>query len=197
VAHVLAAEPLDVSCFRHRLRFTLYGGAVTPPYSHTFRSAKMITLQNSPMYSPVDVTAHKSIRTAKFKKVCVAAVTMVAAQLCAGIASAAPPANVLGTWNLQANQASGPLIVSNQGVAAGTCKSIGGSAFGQPMNGVYCPVTGRIQFIRLNANLRAAQVFTGSLGDVVNGLPLRMAGTFFVQNPSSGFFGEFNFDANK
>jgi hypothetical protein len=197
VTHVLAADLLDVSCFRHRLRFSWYGGAVTPPCRHYFRSAKMITSQNSPMYSPVDVTAHKSIRTAKFKKAGLGAATIVAAQLCAGIAFAAPPANVLGSWNLQANQTPGRLIVSNQGSTAGPCTAIGGTAFGNPMTGVYCPATGRIQFLRLNLNLRAAQVFSGNVGDAVAGSPLRMAGTFFVQHPVAGFFGEYNFDASQ
>jgi hypothetical protein len=103
---------------------------------------------------------------------------------------------VIGTWNLQANQASGQLVVANQG-STGACKAIGGTAFGNPMTGVYCPVTGRIQFLRLNLNLRAAQVFSGNVGDAVVGSPLRMAGTVFVQNPVAGFFGESNFDANQ
>jgi hypothetical protein len=137
----------------------------------------------------------KHIMKPKFKNISLAIAALFAAQLSADVASAAPPLSVLGTWNIQANQTSGQLTVTFQG-SAGTCRALGGTAFGQTMTGVYCPSTGRIQFLRLNSILRAAQVFTGNVGDAVGGLPLRMAGTFFVQHPVSGFFGEYNFDAS-
>ena len=132
----------------------------------------------------------------KLKKACLAVATLVAAQLYADVASAAPPPSVVGNWSILANQTFGQVIVSHQG-PAGTCRALGGTAFGQPMSGIYCPSTGRIQFLRLNGNNRVAQVFTGNVGDVVVGSPLNMAGTFMVQSPTSGFFGEYNFSASK
>jgi hypothetical protein len=122
----------------------------------------------------------------------------VAAQLVAATASAAPPVSVIGNWSILGNQSFGQLIVTAQG-AAGTCRAIVGTAFANPMQGFYCPSTGRIQFLRKNpANNDTIQIYTGNVGDFVAGLPMRMAGTFTSQNTAiGGALGEYNFFANK
>jgi hypothetical protein len=135
--------------------------------------------------------------TARFGKIYSASAAFIAIQLWAGAALAAPPASVVGNWSIQANQAAGQLIVSQESVITGTCKRIVGTAFAHPMHGIYCPSTGRIQFLRLNANQRVEQVYTGNVGDAVGGSPLRMAGTFTVTVLSAGFYGEYNFNADK
>lgn len=113
-------------------------------------------------------------------------------------AFAAPPINIVGNWSILGNQTFGQLIVTAQG-AAGTCRAIVGSVYANPMQGIYCPATGRIQFLRKNpANGDTFQVFTGNVGDFIAGLPMRMAGTFTSQNTAiGGTLGEYNFSAQK
>ncbi len=121
-----------------------------------------------------------------------------ALQVSALAAFAAPPISILGNWSIVGNQSIGQLIITAQG-AAGTCRAIAGTAFANPMQGIYCPATGRIQFLRKNAaNNDTYQVYTGNVGDAVAGLPMRMAGTFTSQSAAlGGPLGEYNFFANK
>ncbi len=135
--------------------------------------------------------------TLKFRRTYVVRAALVAALSCSLAALAAPPASVVGNWSIQANQTAGQLIVSQQGNTPGPCRLIVGSVFARAMNGIYCPSSGRIQFMRLNQNQRVDQVYTGNVGDAIAGSPLRIGGTMTVTVPSAGFFGEYNFNASK
>ena len=74
----------------------------------------------------------------KLNRAFLAVAALVAAQLYAGAAVAAPPANVVGTWTMLVNQNIETFVVSNQG-ALGTCKLILATLSGWPANGWYCP----------------------------------------------------------
>lgn len=100
----------------------------------------------------------------------------IATQLYAGVASAAPPANVVVTWTMLVNQSFETFVVNNQG-ALGTCKLILGTLSGWPANGWYCPADGRIHFIRKNAGV-PIKVFDGIVADRVVNTPDRIGGTY-------------------
>ena len=90
----------------------------------------------------------------KFIRVSLAVGVLIATQLYAGVAPAAPPANVVVTWTMLVNQSFETFVVTNQG-ALGTCKLILATLSGWPANGWYCPADGRIHFIRKNAGSRS------------------------------------------
>ena len=104
------------------------------------------------------------------------------------------PISVLGTWSVNANNSTGSLVITTQGTT-GLCRPIGGTIFGNPIQGFYCPFSGRITFLRkIAATNDTFQVYSANLGQVFGGLPLRMGGTFSSMNAT---FGEYNFFASK
>lgn len=100
------------------------------------------------------------------------------------------PASVLGNWSVLANQSTGTLSITIQG-ATGDCQNIAGTIFGDTMVGFYCPLSGRIHFLR-NTGATTIQDYTADLSFA--GSPLHMGGTFASD---LGGFGEYNFQALK
>jgi hypothetical protein len=110
-------------------------------------------------------------------------------------ASAAPPASVIGNWSAIGNQTPGALVITSQ-AAAGTCRRITGTIYGNPIEGFYCPATGRIHFVRKTAATNDTfQSYLGNVGDDV--ATDRMAGTFVVSAAGGGTLGEYNFQASR
>lgn len=119
--------------------------------------------------------------------------------LWAGMATAAPPASVTGTWSVIGNQTAGPLNIT-QGVAATQCKPIQGTIYtNQPVMGYYCPATGRIAFLRKNTSGVVIQAWVGNVGSVAPNQPNRMGGTFHALDIAGGGgeLGEYNFQGQK
>ena len=131
----------------------------------------------------------------KLNRAFLAAGTLVAAQLYAGVAWAAPPANVVGTWTMLVNQTFETYVVTNQG-ALGTCKLILATLSGWPANGWYCPADGRIHFIRKNAGV-PLKVFDGIVADRVVGSPDRIGGTYASDYAPTQPYGYYSFSALK
>jgi len=128
----------------------------------------------------------------------------VAAWLAATAASAGygPPHNLQGTtWTLQVNRGTEQLVITSQpgpgpsGYA--TCPPILGTIGAAPIRGWYCPYSGRIHFLRYDANTGVtAAVFTGNISDASNNnQKLFMGGTATVVDRSLGRVGEYNFAA--
>jgi hypothetical protein len=114
--------------------------------------------------------------------------------LTAASAHAANPPSIAGVWSTTANQILGALTIV-QGASAAACKPIGGNVFGSPIQGFYCPVTGRIVFARLNAGV-PFQVYQAWVGTNV-GVD-RMGGSFLAWNGAGGGpTTDFNFSATK
>jgi hypothetical protein len=122
--------------------------------------------------------------------------------LAAGTASAAPPASLGNTvWIVQINRDVAQLTITSQSgpgaPGAATCRFINGTFGIASIRGIYCPSTGRIQFVHRNAdNQNAVRVFTGNLSDDVPGQALFMAGTVTVLDAAFGDLGEYNFSAS-
>jgi hypothetical protein len=131
----------------------------------------------------------------KLNRAFLATGVLVAAQLYAGAAVAAPPANVVGTWTMLVNQNIETFVVSNQG-ALGTCKLILATLSGWPANGWYCPADGRIHFIRKNAGV-PIKTFDGIVADRVVGSPDRIGGTYASDYAPTQAFGYYSFSALK
>jgi hypothetical protein len=111
-------------------------------------------------------------------------------------ASAAPPASVVGNWSVIANQTAGVLVITIQTPAPDTCRRIAGTIYGNPIEGFYCPTTGRIHFVRKNAATNdTIQSYLGNVGD--DAAIDRMAGTFVVTSQGGGVLREFNFQASR
>ena len=122
-------------------------------------------------------------------------ILVVATGLWASNAVAAPPPSVIGNWSVLGNQSPGALVITFQS-AAGICRQIFGTIYGNPLEGFYCPATGRIHFVRKNgANNDTFQSWTGNVGD--DSIIDRMGGTFVVSSPLGGPFGEYNFQASR
>jgi hypothetical protein len=126
--------------------------------------------------------------------------TIAASLLFAGVANAAPPASVWGTWSLTANQTLETLVITAQGNLATPCKviigTIGGAA--APVYGFYCPDTGRIHFIHKNLSTKVPmRVFDGIVSDVLVGSPNRISGTYTSDYSSVLPFGYYGFSATK
>lgn len=114
--------------------------------------------------------------------------TMASAILCGTALLTSPaaadwwPASIAGTWNIVADQSVGQLII-NQPASAHPCKPITGTILGQPLQGFYCPGSGRITFFRYQANSKTADEFySANLSDAIAGQPLRMAGSFATRS---------------
>ncbi len=121
--------------------------------------------------------------------------------LWAGMAAAAPPASVTGTWSILGNQTAGPLKIT-QSPAATQCKPIRGTIYtSDPVIGYYCPATGRIAFIRKNTRGAGdvTQAWVGNVGAEVPNQRNRMGGTFHALDAGagSGELGEYNFQGEK
>jgi len=121
------------------------------------------------------------------------------ALLAATPAFAAWPNSVVGTWSVTANQSTLALVVTSQ-ASTGACRAIAGTLDDVPsgqdstIQGFYCPGTGRIQFLRINADGATFQVYTGNLAG--SGATQRMAGTFAQDDPVAAL-GEYAFSADK
>ena len=112
------------------------------------------------------------------------------------VATAAPLANVSGTWSIVGNQHVGFLTLS-QGVGT-PCAPINGTIYlSHAVRGYYCPSTGRISFARKNSAGVVIQSWAGNLSDA--GHTNRMGGTFHALDPAagSGALGEYNFQGQK
>jgi hypothetical protein len=102
------------------------------------------------------------------------------------------PVSVVGNWTVRANNAVGVLSITFQG-AAGQCRPISGAIFGNPIQGFYCPASGRIHFLRKNAVTNDTfQDYTANLSQ--DAAIDYMAGTFASDG---GSFGEYNFSGSK
>lgn len=138
----------------------------------------------------------KSLKTISF--------ALVATLLWAGTASAARPTTVAGTvWTLQTNLDVTTLTITTQGgpgaPGAATCRHINGhltTNLDIKIRGVYCPGSGRIEFIHRNLGSgEPVRIFVGNVSDKVTGQPLHMAGTMWVLISAFGDLGEYNFSA--
>lgn len=104
------------------------------------------------------------------------------------------PVSVVGNWTAEANQTVGLLQIVTQS-DVGLCRPITGAIFGDPIQGFYCPFSGRVSFLRKLASTNATiQVYSGNLSQQIAGQPLRIGGSF---SSMGGGFGEYNFRAIK
>ena len=121
--------------------------------------------------------------------------------LAAGTASAAPPASLGNTvWTALINRDVVQFTITSQSgpgaPGAATCRIINGTFGVASIRGIYCPSTGRFQFVHRNAdNQNTVRVFTGNLSDDVPGQAVFMAGTVTVLDAAFGDLGEYNFFA--
>jgi len=127
---------------------------------------------------------------------------LAAGAICtAGIAAAERPVNIGGTfWTVQINRDVVQLAITTQGgpgaPGASTCRHINGEIGIAPVQGWYCPLTGRIHFLHNNVNSGATvRTFSGYISDQVPGQPLFMSGTMTVNAIAFGDLGEYNFSA--
>ena len=105
------------------------------------------------------------------------------------------PGSVVGSWSVVGNQSVGTLKVTSQ-ASTGLCRGIGGTIYGNPIEGFYCPFSGRIHFVRKNAaDNDSFQAWTGNVSQA--GAVNRMGGTFTALNAIGGSLGEYNFHASK
>ena len=107
------------------------------------------------------------------------------------------PISVLGNWSIIGNQSIGALSIATQ-AAFGNCRRITGTVFADPIEGFYCPFSGRIQFVRkVPANNDTKQVWTGNVSQ--DGAVDRMGGTFTSVSVAlgGGSLGEYNFQGSK
>lgn len=115
--------------------------------------------------------------------------------------SLAPPTTLAGTtWDVQANQETAELIITNQGGPGGpggpNSLVIIGTIGIAPIRGWYSPASGRIHFLHNNVGSGATvRVFTGNLSDDVASQPRFMGGTVMVEAVAFGHLGEYNFSA--
>lgn len=102
------------------------------------------------------------------------------------------PTSVVGTWNVRANQTVGTMHITFQS-PVGNCRQILGDIFGNPIQGFYCPFSGRIHFLRKDgANNDTIQDYSANLSQ--NGATNFMTGLFASDG---GSFGEYSFTAGK
>ena len=112
------------------------------------------------------------------------------------------PLSVLGSWSIIGNQHVGRLIIAAQ-AGVGQCRRITGmvypgTAVAHPIEGFYCPFSGRIQFVRKQpASNDTLQVWTGNVSQ--DGVVDRMGGTFTSVSSAlgGGSLGEYNFQGSK
>ncbi len=112
------------------------------------------------------------------------------------------PLSIVGNWSIIGNQHAGSLVIATQS-AVGHCRRITGTiypgtAVSHPIEGFYCPFSGRLQFVRkLPANNDTLQVWTGNVSQ--DGVVDRMGGTFTSVSTAlgGGSLGEYNFQGAK
>ena len=105
------------------------------------------------------------------------------------------PTSVVGAWAVTGNQTAGTLNVASQ-ATAGKCRAITGTLYDDPIQGFYCPASGRVEFARKLSNGATFQVWSGQLSD--RGPVLRMGGTFSSLDVFyGGNLGYYNFQAQK
>jgi hypothetical protein len=114
------------------------------------------------------------------------------------------PATVAGNWSVIGNQSIGTLSITQFAGAAGSqCKPIRGTIYTSPIEGFYCPGSGRLSFARrISAtNATVFQYWSGNLSQRVTSSPLRIGGSFAafphnnVSGTTGGSLGEYNFSA--
>ena len=105
------------------------------------------------------------------------------------------PGSVIGNWNVVGNQSAGVLSITGQ-AAVGSCRRIVGTIYGNPIEGWYCPSSGRISFVRkIAATNDTTQAWIGNVSQAA--AVLRIGGTFSAVAPAGGSPGEYNFQATK
>lgn len=107
------------------------------------------------------------------------------------------PISVVGNWSIIGNQSIGTLSIATQS-STGHCRRITGAVFVDPIEGFYCPFSGRIQFVRKALfNNDTKQVWTGNVSQ--DGAVDRMGGTFTSVSVAlgGGSLGEYNFQGSK
>jgi hypothetical protein len=124
------------------------------------------------------------------------------AALLSSVAAAAPPSSVTGSWVILADQTYTTLDITNQGGPGGpggsACRVILGSIGISPINGFYCPETGRIHFLHRNPSTNVVvRTFTGSVSAATDDAPAHIGGTLNVLNIGLGPFGEYPFSGSK
>lgn len=113
--------------------------------------------------------------------------------LCMAAANAAHPPSVAGNWAVTANQTLGGLVIV-QAPSAAVCKPISGNIFGNPIQGNYCPVTGRIVFARQTGASLPFQLYQGHVSR--DAAVDRIGGSFLIWNAAGGGFPDEGVDYN-
>ena len=119
------------------------------------------------------------------------------------------PVSIVGNWSIIGNQHVGSLFIATQ-AAVGNCRRITGTIYpgtvvAHPIEGFYCPFSGRLQFVRKQPTQinnappsnDTLQVWTGNVSQ--DGLVDRMGGTFTSISTAlgGGSLGEYNFQGAK
>jgi hypothetical protein len=139
------------------------------------------------------------MKTLLRSRVCALALCSIA-PLWASAAEAAHPASIAGTWNATGNQTTGSLGI-NQIASADPCKPIVGFIFSPTtgIQGVYCPATGRIVFVRRLTTGVPFQLYEGHVSQ--DGAVDRIGGTLTIWSFTGGFVTtdgpDYNFSATK
>jgi len=116
------------------------------------------------------------------------------------IANAAHPTSVAGSWSAVGNQTTGKLSIS-QATSSAVCKAIRGFIFSTntAIEGFYCPVTGRIVFVRKTGAGVPFQLYEGHVSR--DAAVDRIGGSLKVWNAAGGGLNnegvDFNFSAFK
>jgi hypothetical protein len=88
------------------------------------------------------------------------------------------------TWDVDVNGFKGVLVIKAPGAFSSTCDPIGGTIFGNPIEGKYCS-DGQITFVRRVGSPNDDQTYTGG---IANGA-VSITGTFTVgKNPQKFHF---------
>jgi hypothetical protein len=127
---------------------------------------------------------------------------LVGGALSGSAAFAAPPARVVGTWQVQLENELETLVITSQGgpgaPGASVCRSVVGTIGIAPVRGYYCPGSGRIHFLHNNLSSgKTVRDFTGIVAEDEATNAVSMAGTFNIVYAAFGEFGEYPFSATK
>ena len=126
-----------------------------------------------------------------------------AVMISASAALAAPPANVVGTWNvvLEANQTEVLIIASQSGPGApgaSRCRIVSGTIGIAPVRGYYCVDSGQFHILHNNLSTgRTVRDFSGVVSEDPATGDVQIAGTFHVLAVAFGDYGEKPFSATK
>ena len=131
----------------------------------------------------------------------VSAIAAIGALMTSAAVSAAPPANIAGSWVILTDQTYTTLDITQGGPGApgaSKCRVIIGSIGIAPIRGFYCPDSGHIHFLHNNVSTGATvRTFTGSVSAATSSAPAQMAGTFNVLAAVFADYGEYPFSATK